>query len=132
MADIVERLRSSEPLPACPYDRLSPHYWTAPDDQPCAVCGGLNDPDAPDLCRGADTRIMGEAADLIEQLREMAALSFQWMAAHDRLLGFIQSDPQRLKDFIAWPDKPELPNPESTRRLALAFGQSTKSSEDGK
>lgn len=69
MTDIVERLRSSEPLPACPYDKLSPHYLTAPNDKPCAVCGGLNDPDAPDLCRGADTRIMGEAADKIERLR---------------------------------------------------------------
>lgn len=71
MADIVERLRSSEPLPACPYDKLSPHYRTAPDDKPCAVCGGLNDPDAPDLCRGADTRVMGEAADEIEHLRKL-------------------------------------------------------------
>lgn len=68
MADIVERLRSSEALPACPYDKLSPHYLTAPNDKPCAVCGGLNDPDAPDLCRGADTRIMGEAANEIERL----------------------------------------------------------------
>lgn len=68
-SDLVERLRSSEPLPACPYDKLSPHYRTASDDKPCAVCGGLNDPDAPDLCRGADTRIMGEAADEIESLR---------------------------------------------------------------
>jgi hypothetical protein len=67
--DIVERLRSSEPLPACPYDKLSPHYWTAPNNRPCPVCGTLNDPDAPDLCRGADTRIMGEAADEIERLR---------------------------------------------------------------
>jgi hypothetical protein len=69
MTDIVERLRSSEPLPACPYDKLSPHYLTAPADKPCAVCGGLNEPDAPDLCRGADTRIMGEAADTIDRLR---------------------------------------------------------------
>jgi hypothetical protein len=71
MTDIVERLRSSEPLPACPYDRLSPHYRTAPTDKPCAVCGGLNEPDAPDLCRGADTRIMGEAANEIERLRAL-------------------------------------------------------------
>lgn len=73
MTDIVERLRSSELLPACPYDQLSPHYRTAPDDKPCYVCGGLNDPDAPDLCRGADTRIMGEAAAEIERLREALA-----------------------------------------------------------
>lgn len=71
MSDIVERLRSSEPLPACPYDKLSPHYRTAPNDKPCVVCGGLNEPDAPDLCRGADTRIMGEAADAIEHLRSV-------------------------------------------------------------
>jgi hypothetical protein len=71
MTDIVERLRSSEPLPACPYDRLSPHYWTAPNDKPCVVCGGVNEPDAPDLCRGADTRIMGEAANEIGRLRAL-------------------------------------------------------------
>ena len=70
MNDIVARLRASEPLPACPYDKLSPHYWTAPNDKPCAVCGGVNDINAPDLCRGADTRIMGEAADEIERLRK--------------------------------------------------------------
>lgn len=68
-ADLVARLRSSEPLPVCPYDKRSPDYWTAPNDKPCVVCGTLNDPDAPDLCRGADTRIMGEAADKIEWLR---------------------------------------------------------------
>jgi hypothetical protein len=72
--DIVTRLRSSEPLPACPYDRLSPHYRTAPNDNPCMVCGGLNDAEAPDLCRGADTRIMGEAADEIERLRSVLKL----------------------------------------------------------
>lgn len=91
--DIVKRLRSSEPLPACPYDKLSPHYWTAPDDKPCAVCGGLNDPDAPDLCRGADTRIMGEAADEIERLR----------AAH--LLGTVGRE---AREEIAWAICPSI------------------------
>lgn len=70
MSDIVERLKSSEPLPYCPYDSRSPEYWTAPNDKPCKVCGGLNDPNAPDLCRGADTRLFKEAADEIERLRE--------------------------------------------------------------
>lgn len=58
-----------------------------------------------------------------EQLREMAALSFQWMDAHDTILGFIQADPQRFKDYLAWEKKPVLPNPESTKTLAAAFGQ---------
>lgn len=80
MSDIIARLRSSEPLPACPYDKLSPHYLTAPDDKPCAVCGGLNEPGAPDLCRGADTRVMSEAADIIEKLRE-ALTPFEDIAA---------------------------------------------------
>lgn len=69
MADIVERLRSSEPLPACPFDRISPHYLTMPDDKPCPFCGQENTLEGPDKCRGADTRIMGEAADEIERLR---------------------------------------------------------------
>ncbi|MBX5089398.1 hypothetical protein [Rhizobium lentis] len=68
MADIVDRLRSNQPLAICPYDRKSPEYWTAPNDKPCKFCGGL--PDGPDKCTGADTRIMGEAADEIERLEE--------------------------------------------------------------
>jgi hypothetical protein len=70
MADLVERLRSSEPLPACPFDRISPHYLTMPDDKPCPFCGQENTLDGPDKCRGADTRIMGEAADEIERLQK--------------------------------------------------------------
>ncbi len=65
--DIVERLRSNQPLVICPYDQKSPEYWTSPDDKPCKFCGGL--PDGPDKCTGADTRIIGEAADEIERLR---------------------------------------------------------------
>ena len=70
--DIVERLRSSEPLPVCPFDKLSPHYLTMPDDNPCPFCGQENTSEGPDKCRGADTRIMGEAADEIERLRGVA------------------------------------------------------------
>lgn len=93
MHDIVERLRSSEPLPACPYDRLSPHYRTAPNDKPCMICGGLNDPDAPDLCRGADTRIMGEAANEIERLRAAPrAVTESVMAEFDEELTRHQRD----------------------------------------
>jgi hypothetical protein len=65
---IVERLRSSEPLPACPFDRISPLYLTMPDDKPCPFCGQENTLEGPDKCRGADTRIFGEAADRIEFL----------------------------------------------------------------
>lgn len=66
--NIVERLRSSEPLPACPFDRISPHYLTMPDDKPCPICGQENTTEGPDKCRGADTRIMSEAAYEIERL----------------------------------------------------------------
>jgi hypothetical protein len=69
VSDIVERLRSNETLPVCPYDRRSPDYWTAPNDKPCVICGQENTSEGPDLCRGADTRIMKEAADEIERLR---------------------------------------------------------------
>lgn len=66
--DIVNRLRSNQPLVICPYDRKSPEYWTTPNDTPCKFCGGL--PDGPDKCTGADTRIMGVAADEITALRK--------------------------------------------------------------
>ncbi|WP_320203740.1 hypothetical protein [Agrobacterium rosae] len=71
MSDIVERLRSNKPLPICPFDRMSPEYYTTPNDKPCKFCGG--EPEGPDKCTGADTRIMGEAAEEITRLR--AALS---------------------------------------------------------
>lgn len=67
--DIVERLRSNEPLPACPFDRKSPLYLTMPDDKPCPFCGQENTLEGPDKCRGADTRLFAEAADEIERLR---------------------------------------------------------------
>lgn len=69
MSDIVQRLRSNEPLPACPFDKLSPHYLTMPADKPCPFCGQENTTEGPDKCRGADTRILGEAANEIERLR---------------------------------------------------------------
>lgn len=71
-SDIVERLRSTAQLPVCPYDRRSPDYWTTPDDQPCVICGTLNEVNAPNLCKGADTRIMEQAAAEIERLRREA------------------------------------------------------------
>ncbi len=69
MTDIVERLRSNQPLPICPFDRKSPDYYTTPNDKPCKFCGG--EPEGPDRCTGADTRIMGEAADIIDRLRQL-------------------------------------------------------------
>lgn len=71
LLDLAERVEAglrASTLPVCPYDRRSPDYWTTPDDKPCVVCGTLNDPDAPNLCRGADLRIMDEAADLISSM----------------------------------------------------------------
>lgn len=64
--DLVERLLTNEPLPVCPYDRRSPDYWTTNDTDPCKICGQLNTADGPDLCRGADTRAMKEAAARIQ------------------------------------------------------------------
>lgn len=74
MSDIVERLKSNEPLPICPFDSKSPSYWTTPDDKPCPFCGQENTTEGPDKCRGADTRLFAEAADEIMQLRK--ALEF--------------------------------------------------------
>jgi hypothetical protein len=34
-AELVERLRSAEPLPVCPYDRRSPDYLTTDNDAAC-------------------------------------------------------------------------------------------------
>ncbi|MEY9506945.1 hypothetical protein ABIE87_006503 [Bradyrhizobium diazoefficiens] len=79
-ANIIERLRSNEPLPVCPFDRLSPHYWTMPDDKPCPICGQENTSEGPDKCRGADTRVMKEAADAIERLTAEAA---GWKKAYE-------------------------------------------------
>ena len=98
---LVDRLRS--PLPICPYDQKSPDYYTAPDDKPCAVCGQINDINAPIVCRGADTRCMDQAADALTALQaraedaerenerlsarnlEVSTLAHGWMVAHDNL-----------------------------------------------
>lgn len=68
--ELVGRLESNAPLPICPYDRRSPEYWTTNDTDPCRFCGTKNEEGAPDLCRGADTRLFTEAAACI---REMVA-----------------------------------------------------------
>lgn len=73
VSDIVERLLSNAQLPICPYHRLSPEYWTTNDTDPCKFCGTKNDLDAPDKCTGADMRIMIEAANEIERLRDLLA-----------------------------------------------------------
>lgn len=71
MTDIVERLNSNAQLVVCPFDKLSPEYWTTPNDKPCKFCGG--EPEGPDKCTGADLRIMKEAADEITRLRTALA-----------------------------------------------------------
>ena len=80
-SSLTDRLRSKALLPLCPYDQRSPDYWSTPDDDPCKICGQINDLNAPDVCRGADTRVMDEAADEIEALRFFCALL---MACGDR------------------------------------------------
>lgn len=66
-----------------------------PNDEPCPFCGQENTLDGPDKCRGADTRIMGEAADEIERLtaalaeiiNPIATLKERAEANGDRLSG---------------------------------------------
>lgn len=99
MSNIVERLRSSQPLVICPYDSKSPEYWTTPNDTPCKFCGGL--PDGPDKCTGADTRIMGEAADEITRLR--TALSEAEAALDEREIASGLTSDGNLWRF--WADK---------------------------
>lgn len=73
MTSLVDRLRDNSTLAICPFDRRSPEYWSTPNDKPCKFCG--SEPDGPDKCTGADTRVMAEAADRIEELeREIALL----------------------------------------------------------
>ena len=68
--ELVRRLESNAPLPICPYDRRSPEYWTTNDTDPCRFCGTKNEEGAPDLCRGADTRLFTEAAACIREMVE--------------------------------------------------------------
>lgn len=81
-ASLIERLRSTAQLPVCPFDRRSPDYYTAGENNaPCTVCGGTEEVDK---CRGADTRIMEEAAARIETLE--AAIE-----SNTKALGFAQN-----------------------------------------
>lgn len=75
--------RMGQPLPVCPYDRRSPDYLTAPDDKPCIVCGSENEAGAPDLCRGADTRIYDRAAALLRSLAAKNAELEAWAKDSD-------------------------------------------------
>lgn len=99
MTDIVERLLSSEPLPVCPFDRLSPHYLTMPDDKPCPICGQENTLDGPDKCRGADTRIMKEAANEIDRLRAGAGMAKYWRDQYDLLSAHMR----KIRDVVNSP-----------------------------
>ena len=92
-AGLLERLRSSEPLPLCPYDRRSPLYWVTDDKAPCTFCGTLNEEGAPDLCKGADTRLFSEAAQAIEALaaeRNGLLAVVKRVAAHPSPYGLAQ------------------------------------------
>jgi hypothetical protein len=61
---LIARLKSNAPLPVCPFDRRSPDYYTAGENgAACTVCGGTEEVDR---CRGADTRIMEEAAAALQ------------------------------------------------------------------
>jgi hypothetical protein len=64
---IVERLRAR--LPICPFDPKAPKHDLEASD-PCPVCSDYGDERSKNLCRGADTRVMDEAADTIEELVE--------------------------------------------------------------
>ena len=71
MTNLVDRLRDNSTLAICPFDRRSPEYWSTPNDKPCKFCG--SEPDGPDKCTGADTRVLMEAADRIEELERQLA-----------------------------------------------------------
>lgn len=81
MDELIARLERNEPLPICPFDRRSPVYWTTPDDKPCPFCGQENTADGPDKCRGADTRLFGEAAAALRS---------------------VDAEIKRLKEAIVW------------------------------
>lgn len=68
--ELIEQLEANEALPLCPYDKRSPDYWTTPDDDPCKICGQINDLNAPNLCRGADTRLFKLAASRLASIRD--------------------------------------------------------------
>jgi hypothetical protein len=73
VGELVKRLLSNEPLPICPFDRRSPEYFTTREDEPCKFCGQENTAEGSDKCRGADTRLLKEAADALTALSAMLA-----------------------------------------------------------
>lgn len=82
---VCEKLEAKTGLTVCPYDQRSPDYWTTNDTDPCKFCGQLNDPDAPDVCKGVDLSVMDEAARL---LREMAAENERLRGVLDAIASF--------------------------------------------
>lgn len=123
VGELVARLRSTATLPVCPYDRRSPEYWTAPDDKPCVICGTENDPDKPDKCRGADTRIMEEAADLLETLqRRVGEYEAERDEAMERLGQLLGADPGPKYAAAA----------KAARDLWLAYDRACEAALDGK
>lgn len=96
---LCERLRAQQAFPVCPYDRRSPDYWTAPNDKPCVVCGG--EPEGPDKCTGADTRIMLEAAALIERLERERDTQRESKEFAQRCCVKAEADNARLKDELS-------------------------------
>ncbi|MGJ7039202.1 hypothetical protein J2Y63_002457 [Shinella sp. BE166] len=128
MDDIVDVLRSKQPLPICPFDRRSPEYWTTPNDKPCKFCGSL--PEGEDKCTGADTRIMGLAADLIEALRsDISRLTKALDEARKALEPFAEcapewdGEPDSLHVFLEWNDEnqpvPSIPVADFRRAAAI-------------
>jgi hypothetical protein len=65
MTSLVERLRAR--LPICPFAEKAPKHDLEPTDL-CPVCLDYGDERSKNLCHGADTRIMDEAADRIKAL----------------------------------------------------------------
>lgn len=79
---LIERLEANEPLPICPYDRRSPEYWTTNDTDPCKFCGTKNEEGAPDLCRGADTRLFAEAAAALRDQQAVMQMAAERLSVH--------------------------------------------------
>ena len=85
---MLERLRAR--LPVCPFDPKAPKNELQPGDL-CPVCLDYGDERSKNLCRGADTRVMDEAADAIDTL--LATLKAQRKA----LEPFVEA----MRDFEA-------------------------------
>lgn len=108
---ICERLRAR--LPVCPFADGAPKH-TLEEGDPCPVCGDYGDERSKSLCHGADTRIMAEAADTIDDLYEALTELIDLNDAADTCMGGLADcrdggngpvQSRELETVIAWSRK---------------------------